>query len=81
MGYGNIDFESEEYKAFVETSKKYFEAKEKCDRYAMMFRITTHDTHARLAAEQRRLLPHLASDKRKAWGKLLRLTREAQNDE
>ena len=78
MEYGNIDFQSEEYAVFKEASRKYYEAKEKFDRYTMMYRITKHDTHVKLISEQRRILPQLAGEKRRSWYELLKKTREAQ---
>ncbi|MEH7541648.1 MULTISPECIES: hypothetical protein [Bacillus cereus group] len=76
-----IDPYTKEYMEYEEAFNYYWDTKKQIEKYADEYRITTDDSVLALLRPLKRKLPQLASDKRRAWGKVLRLTREAQNDE
>ncbi|MCW1241952.1 hypothetical protein [Bacillus pretiosus] len=77
----HIDPYTEEYREYEEAFNHYWDTKKKIEKYADEYRITSDDSILTILRPLKCKLPHLAGDKRRAWGKVLRLTREAQNDE
>lgn len=77
----HIDPYTKEYMEYEEAFNYYWDTKKKLERYADQYRITADDSLLNLMRPLKRKLPQLAGDKRRAWGKVLRLTREVQNDE
>ncbi|MEK4697791.1 hypothetical protein MKX31_28085 [Bacillus sp. FSL M8-0063] len=75
----HIDPYTEEYREYEEAFNLYWDTKKKIEKYADEYRITSDDSILTLLRPLKRKLPQLAGDKCRA--KVLRLTREAQNDE
>lgn len=77
----HIDPYTKEYMEYEEAFNYYWDTKKNIEKYADEYRITADDSILTLLRPLKRKLPQLASDKRKAWYRVLKVTREAQDDE
>lgn len=74
----HIDPHTKEYMEYEEAFNYYWDTKKQLEKYADEYRITAEDSLLNLMRPLKRKLPRLASDKRKAWYKVLKITRGEQ---